>query len=127
MGFGNIFRGEVADGLSGLLGRVGFDKDKVILGVEFAEALKGFVGVGLAGADGVGGANDATGFTLAKDGVEARHVRGGCRDEITKDIAGADGGELVGVAYEQEVSGRGDRLKEVSGEAGIEHTRFVDD
>jgi hypothetical protein len=34
---------------------------------------------------------------------------------------------LVGVAYEQEVSGRGNGLKEVGGEAGIEHARFVDD
>ena len=105
MGFGNVFGGEVADGLGGLLGRVGFDKDKIILGVEFAEALKGFVGVGLAGADGVGGTNDTAGFTLTKDGVEARHAGGGRRHEVPEDIAGADGGELVGVANEQEMRG----------------------
>lgn len=83
--------------------------------------------MGFAGTDGVGGADDAAGFALAKDGVESRDAGGRSRHEIAEDIAGANGGKLVSITYEQEVRGGGNGLKEVGGEAGVEHTRFVND
>ena len=125
--FGNVFGGEVANRFGGLFGGVGFNKDKIIFVIELAQALKRFAGMGFACADGMGGANDAAGFALPKDGVEAGDAGGGSGHEVAEDIAGTDGGKLVGITDKQEVCGRGDGLKEVCGEAGIKHARFVND
>ena len=98
----------------------------------WAESTAGKAGgrAGVALVDGVGGGDDLGLALLAVDDVETGDGDGGgCagEDEVFEDVAGADGGELVGVAHEEEVGAGGHGLEERGGEAGVEHRGLVHD
>ena len=75
----------------------------------------------------MGGGDDLALLFLAVDNRQARdrHLFGG--DEVLEDIAGADRGQLVGIAYEQQMGARRYGLEQRGGEARVEHRGFVDD
>ena len=58
---------------------------------------------------------------------DAMRLQGGVMTEVVQDGAGFDGGELVGVAEEDEAGVRGGGGKEGGGEFEREHGGFVDD
>ena len=88
--------------------------------------------------DAVGVGDDVGARFLAKDGLEA-HDGGtaqGCArapftvafygsDDICQDVAGADAGQLVDVADQQEVGAEGDGLEQMVGEHHVEHRGLI--
>ena len=81
----------------------------------------------LAAVDLVGGTDDQRLAGLAEDlrQPEDRDRPGG--DDIPEHIAGADRGQLVGVADQQQLATGRHRLQQRGGEADVEHRALVDD
>jgi hypothetical protein len=81
---------------------------------------------GLARDDRVAGPDDPAAAVGADDpGQRGRGDAG--RDDVAEDGAGADGGELVGVAHDDEPAPERDGLEERGGEQGVCHARLVHD
>src|SRR5690606_32864509 len=80
---------------------------------------------GQAGVDAVGVDDDAGLLGLAEDLREPYAGDGGGGEQVAQHLAGADGGQLVDVADEQQVGAGRDRLDELVGEQQVEHGRLV--
>ena len=116
-------RGDELEGFAdAVLGVFGDDKREVGPDLGGGDLVDGGRERRVAGVDGVGGGDDLTLALLAVDHREAgdggrmqRTLGGGDGDEVFEDVAGADAGELVGVADEQEVGAGRDGLEEGGG------------
>ena len=110
-------RGLLGGVQAGVLGRVAPEP------VEVREAGELW---GLAVVDAVGVDDDARLLGLAEDLGQAhpRDVAGG--EQVAQDLAGADRGELIDVADEQQVRALGDRLDQLVGEDHVHHRGLVD-
>jgi hypothetical protein len=102
-------------------GRIAFDEVEVGVGVwggAFGEQAL---------VDAVRGGDDAALGGLAKNLSEADDGQGAAIDEITEDVAGADGGELIDVADEEEGGVRGHGAEQLMEEGDVDHGTFIDD
>ena len=70
--------------------------------------------------------DDAGLLGLAEDLGEAHPRDGAGGEQVAQDFAGADGGELVDVADEQQMRSFGDRLDELVGQDDVHHRGLVD-
>ena len=107
-----VFRGGCVDEVA-VHGRLEVAGDTRSTGVTFEDC--------------VCGGDDVAIFFLSKDFVEGDGGDGGGIDDVFENSAGADRGELVDVADEEEVCGGGDGVEKRSGEVGVDHAGFVDD
>ena len=116
---------DVDEEFGGLLGRV---QPGVIGGVAREPVEVGEVGElrGLAVVDAVGVDDDARPLGLAEDLGQAdpRDALGG--EQVAQDFAGADRGELVDVADEQQMRSVGDRLDQLVGQDHVHHRALID-
>ena len=116
---------DVDDEFGGLLGRVQAGVLGRVAGepVEVAEAGELW---GVAVVDAVGVDDDAGLPGLAEDLGEAHPWDGVGGEQVAPDFAGADRGELVDVAHEQQMRSVGDRLDQLVGQDHIHHRAFID-
>jgi len=111
---GDEFDDEGGDGFFGLA------KEEEVFGVVVEEGH-------LAAVDAVGVGDDLAALRLAEDVGQAGDGYDGGLDEVGEYGAGADAGELVYVADEDEVGAGGDGVEEFVDEGEVDHAHFVDD
>ena len=75
----------------------------------------------------VGRFDDTTGFALTVDASQSGHGGDSAVEDIPQDAARTDGGKLVHIAYEEDMSVLGDGIKQLCHELDIDHGGFVDD
>ena len=81
----------------------------------------------LAPFDAMGVDDDVAVVCLTEDRLQSRHRYHAAGDEILQDVAGADGGELIPIADQQQMAARLHRLEQVMDEQQVYHRGFVHD